>query len=281
MRRWYRSGRQAEASDLYQRTPVSGSWTSWVWSRAPDSAASAEADSPADSGSCRRRPSLPKTATLPSGTVTFRSPTSRGRRARCRDRNPVAMRLAIGAQLYSVLLCKRSRRMQVESGREGTASPQPLLGPAMRLRAGSQIAARSSPAQACRKALTSHPRRKSTAEKQSSRSGHYYGPAVYRCARLLATGHGDQVLLTQGDARPGHRRNARGSWASRARSHRLRNLERPEVVFQVIARGFDRSFRRSGPWTRGDITCRSSPPASSVAVASWPRSESGSQRTEC
>src|SRR5262245_3261900 len=29
------------------------------------------------------------------------------------------------------------------------------------------------------------------------RGAHYFGPALYRCARLMATAHGDQVVLSE------------------------------------------------------------------------------------
>lgn len=66
------------------------------------------------------------------------------------------------------------------------------------------------------------------------RDGDYYGSAVNRCARLRSIGHGGQTLLSQvtyelvRDALPeAVRLSALGS-------HRLKDLQRPEQVFQLL-----------------------------------------------
>lgn len=67
------------------------------------------------------------------------------------------------------------------------------------------------------------------------RDGDYYGPALNRTARLLAIGHGGQVLLSgvagdivQGQLPPEATLREMGA-------HRLRDLARPEVVYQLLA----------------------------------------------
>ncbi len=67
------------------------------------------------------------------------------------------------------------------------------------------------------------------------RDGDYFGPAVNRVARLLAIGHGGQVLvsgvtadLVQGDLPPQASLRDLGA-------HRLRDLARPEYVYQLLA----------------------------------------------
>jgi predicted ATPase/class 3 adenylate cyclase len=67
------------------------------------------------------------------------------------------------------------------------------------------------------------------------RNGDYFGPAVNRVARLLAIGHGGQVLvsgattdLVQGDL------PAKASLRDLG-DHRLRDLTRPERVYQLLA----------------------------------------------
>ena len=66
------------------------------------------------------------------------------------------------------------------------------------------------------------------------RDGDYFGPALNRSARILAIGHGGQILVSAmavvpcaGDRLPG------GVELRDLGSHRLRDLDRPEQVFQV------------------------------------------------
>jgi predicted ATPase/class 3 adenylate cyclase len=74
------------------------------------------------------------------------------------------------------------------------------------------------------------------------RDGDYFGPAVNRIARLLAIGHGGQVLLSgaaaellQGDMPP--RSNLRDLGG-----HRLKDLSHPEHVYQLIAPDLPETF---------------------------------------
>ena len=63
------------------------------------------------------------------------------------------------------------------------------------------------------------------------REGDYFGPVLNRAARLLAIGHGGQILLSQlaaslvGDGE--------GFEVSDLGQHRLRDLTEPEQVFQL------------------------------------------------
>jgi predicted ATPase/class 3 adenylate cyclase len=74
------------------------------------------------------------------------------------------------------------------------------------------------------------------------RDGDYFGPTVNRVARLLAIGHGGQVLISGVtsdqvlDALP-----ERATLADMG-SHRLKDLSRPEQVYQLIAPGLRREF---------------------------------------
>jgi class 3 adenylate cyclase/tetratricopeptide (TPR) repeat protein len=86
------------------------------------------------------------------------------------------------------------------------------------------------------------------------RDGDYFGPTVNRVARLLSLGHGGQILLS-GIAADLVRENPPpraelvelGSFA-------LKDLERPEDVYQLTAPGLPRDFpdlrtkKASGPW---------------------------------
>ncbi len=67
------------------------------------------------------------------------------------------------------------------------------------------------------------------------RDGDYFGPALNRAARLMAVGHGGQVLLSQAthelvqDALPA------GVTVRDLGQHRLKDLGRPEHVYQLVA----------------------------------------------
>jgi predicted ATPase/class 3 adenylate cyclase len=66
------------------------------------------------------------------------------------------------------------------------------------------------------------------------RGEHYFGPALFRCSRLMAIGHGGQVLLTRatrdlvGDALPP------GAAIRSLGMHRLKDLAEPAEVFQLM-----------------------------------------------
>jgi predicted ATPase/class 3 adenylate cyclase len=70
------------------------------------------------------------------------------------------------------------------------------------------------------------------------RGADYFGPALNRCARLMAIGHGGQVLLS-GIARDRlgaeHQTHDLGY-------HQLRDLAAPEHVFQLVAAGMELDF---------------------------------------
>src|SRR5439155_21344170 len=74
------------------------------------------------------------------------------------------------------------------------------------------------------------------------RDGDYYGSAVNRAARLMAAAHGGQILLSHAteelarDSLPG------GTTLLDLGEHTLRDLSRPERVFQVVAPGLAAAF---------------------------------------
>jgi predicted ATPase/class 3 adenylate cyclase len=67
-----------------------------------------------------------------------------------------------------------------------------------------------------------------------ARGEHYFGPALFRCSRLMAIGHGGQVLLSRatrdlvGDALPP------GAGLRTLGVHRLKDLAEPVEVFQLV-----------------------------------------------
>jgi predicted ATPase len=74
------------------------------------------------------------------------------------------------------------------------------------------------------------------------RGGDYFGPAVNRTARLMAIGHGGQILVSHATEQL-----VRDSLGAESRlvdlgEHRLRDLLRPERVFQVVVDGQPTEF---------------------------------------
>ena len=75
-----------------------------------------------------------------------------------------------------------------------------------------------------------------------SRGGDYFGPALNRVARLLAIGHGGQVLLSGVTVSLAGDRIAGDTEALDRGDHRLRDLDQPEHVFQLVAPGLQHEF---------------------------------------
>lgn len=95
-----------------------------------------------------------------------------------------------------------------------------------------------------------------------SRDGDYFGPSLNRVARILAIGHGGQILCSAVAAALS-RDDLPGSVdLVDLGSHRLRDLDRPEQVFQVIVDDLPRTF----PPLRSLSTRRSNLP---VALTSF------------
>jgi predicted ATPase/DNA-binding SARP family transcriptional activator len=235
----YRSGRQAEASDVYQRTRQR-LVDELGMEPGPDLQVLLRRILKQDSG-LAAAPGAPALATLPSGTVTFLLTDVEGS-TRLWDRNPAAMREAmVGHDDLLGRLVATHGGVQVESGREGDSvlAAFTRASDAIECAVGMQ---RERAARAWPEGADLHIRVAINSGEAELRGGHYYGPAVYRCARLLATGFGDQVLLTQAardlavDALP------EGVGLRDLGSHRLRDLERPEHVFQVIGPGLRAEF---------------------------------------
>lgn len=76
----------------------------------------------------------------------------------------------------------------------------------------------------------------------SERDGDYFGPALNRVARLLAIGHGGQVLVsgTSTDLLQGSL--PLQSSLRDLGTHRLKDLAQPEQVYQLVAEGLTESF---------------------------------------
>ncbi len=74
------------------------------------------------------------------------------------------------------------------------------------------------------------------------RGGDYFGPPVNRVARLLSAGHGGQVLLSHAAQELVRDELPEGAGLRDLGERRLKDLFRPERVFQVIASGLPSSF---------------------------------------
>jgi predicted ATPase/class 3 adenylate cyclase len=74
------------------------------------------------------------------------------------------------------------------------------------------------------------------------RDGDYYGPTVNRCARIRAAAHGGQVLLSQSTAERVQDRLPDAATLVDLGSHRLRDLEQPERIYQLSYIGWPNRF---------------------------------------
>jgi predicted ATPase/class 3 adenylate cyclase len=74
------------------------------------------------------------------------------------------------------------------------------------------------------------------------RGGDYYGSAANRCARLRALAHGGQTLLSSATAQLARDVLPEGACLRDLGLHRLRDLERPENVFQLVIPGLPADF---------------------------------------
>src|SRR5215813_6654729 len=71
---------------------------------------------------------------------------------------------------------------------------------------------------------------------------HYFGPALYRCGRLTNAAHGGQVLLSSATAELVRDVLPAGAGLRDLGEHRLRDLQRPERIFQLAAPGLPTDF---------------------------------------
>src|SRR3954465_5971075 len=74
------------------------------------------------------------------------------------------------------------------------------------------------------------------------RDGDYYGPSLNRAARLMSAGHGGQVLLSQTTYDLVRDTPPEGASLLDLGEHRLKDLIRPERVFQIVGPGLSAAF---------------------------------------
>ena len=74
------------------------------------------------------------------------------------------------------------------------------------------------------------------------RDGDYFGPTLNRTARILAAGHGGQILLSQSVERLVEDRFPEGAALRDMGERRLKDLDRPVRIFQLVVGGLDDEF---------------------------------------
>ena len=72
--------------------------------------------------------------------------------------------------------------------------------------------------------------------------GRYVGLTVHRAARIMALGHGGQVLLSRSTAAVVEDGEVAGVTLRDLGEHRLKDIDRPERVFQLVAEGLRPEF---------------------------------------
>ena len=75
-----------------------------------------------------------------------------------------------------------------------------------------------------------------------SRGGDYFGPAMNRAARIMAAGHGGQVLLSAAAAVIVEDRLPSGAQLRDLGTHRLKDLTLPEHLYQLVHQDIDTEF---------------------------------------
>lgn len=102
------------------------------------------------------------------------------------------------------------------------------------------------------------------------RDGDYFGPAVNRTARLEAIGHGGQVLVSRSTADLVRDRLTPGVQLINLGSHLLKDLDRPEEVFQLVVDGVPAAFPPLRSTSELEVpVVRSNPTNLSQAVSSF------------
>ena len=98
------------------------------------------------------------------------------------------------------------------------------------------------------------------------REGDYFGAVLNRAARVMAAGHGGQVLLAESTAGL-----LSGVDLVDLGPRRLRDLPTPVEFFRSERPACARTFRRCGHWMRRREPAPCRPRASSEGSPSWPR----------
>ncbi|HTY31092.1 ATP-binding protein, partial [Mycobacterium sp.] len=176
---------------------------------------------------------------VPSGTVTFLFTDVEGSTGLWQAA-PDAMRLAL-ARHDSIVRSKIAEHggYIFATGGDGFAAAFARAGDALRAALDTQLALTletwPEPARV-RVRMGLH-----TGEVQE-RGGDYFGPAVNRAARLMAAGHGGQVLVSGVTGRLVGDQLPDGVTLSDLGEHRLKDLDIPEHIFQVTGKTLEGQF---------------------------------------
>jgi predicted ATPase/class 3 adenylate cyclase len=176
---------------------------------------------------------------LPSGTVTFLFTDVEGS-TRLLERHPEAYRSAIGRH-HAILgeAVEQNRGAVFETVGDAVyaafASPRDAVAAALRAQHDLQGASWGEVGP-LRVRMGLHT---GEVERQGD---HYLGAALYRCARLTNAAHGGQVLLSSATAELVRQRLPAGADLRDLGEHRLKDLQRPERVFQLAAPGLAVAF---------------------------------------
>ena len=91
------------------------------------------------------------------------------------------------------------------------------------------------------------------------RDGDYFGPPLNRVARLLAAGHGGQMLLSHATAELVRDTLPPDVTLRDLGEHRLKDLTRPEQIFQLVAPDLPADFPPLTTLDARRTTCRLQP----------------------
>lgn len=176
---------------------------------------------------------------LPSGTVTFLFTDVEGS-TRLLERHPEAYRSAI-TKHHTILreTVEQNHGSVFETVGDAVyaafASPRDAVGAALRAQHDLHKAS-GGEAGPLRVRMGLHT---GEVERQGD---HYFGAALYRCARLTDAAHGGQVLLSSATAELVREALPAAADLRDLGDHRLKDLQRPERVFQLVAPGLAVDF---------------------------------------
>jgi len=177
-------------------------------------------------------PLAPAMARLPSGTITFLCTDIAGS-SQLWEQHPEAMRLALArhdAILQETIAAHEG--IVFKSGGDGVYAAFTRAPDALAAAVAAQQALLAEP---WGQTGPLHVRMALHMGVAEERDGDYFGPPLNRVARLLAVGHGDQILLSRATQELVCDTLPPDVQLRDLDTHRLKDLTRPEHIFQVVA----------------------------------------------